>query len=102
MQQDALTLDVVRAGNDNLFRSDIFSQTVATLIGKPIEIYNTTGAIGAARAAGIENKSINDYSQSVASMDFVSEVLPIKEKQAYIEAYHKWKQELTRALNNLN
>tara|TARA_B110000285_G_scaffold189053_1_gene215534 strand:- start:87 stop:194 length:108 start_codon:yes stop_codon:yes gene_type:complete len=35
-------------------------------------------------------------------MDFVSEVLPIKEKQAYIEAYHKWKQELTRALNNLN
>ena len=102
MQQDALTLDVVRAGNDNLFRSDIFSQTLATLIGKPIEIYNTTGAIGAARAAGIENKSINDYSESVASMDFVSEVLPIKEKQAYIEAYHKWKQELTRALNNLN
>ena len=36
---------MIRAGNDNLFRSEIFSNTVATLIGHEIEIYNTAGFI---------------------------------------------------------
>ena len=56
MQEDALTIKVIRAGNDNLFRSSLFATTVASLIGQPIEIYNTTGAIGAARAAAAATK----------------------------------------------
>ena len=47
-----LKLIVIRAGNDNLFRSEIFASTVATLIGHEIARYNTTGAFGAARASG--------------------------------------------------
>ena len=53
MKADKAQINVIRAGNDNLFRSEIFSNTVATLIGHEIEIYNTTGAVGAARAVGL-------------------------------------------------
>ncbi|MEP7095441.1 MAG: FGGY family carbohydrate kinase, partial [Flavobacterium sp.] len=48
LKDDNAKINVIRAGNDNLFRSEIFSNTVATLIGHEIEIYNTTGAVGAA------------------------------------------------------
>jgi len=100
MQEDALEIEVVRAGNDNLFRSSIFSSTVSSLIGQPIEIYNTTGAIGAARAAGIENNSTKDYSDRVAAIDRVSVVQPEKTNKAFFDAYQKWKEELNNALKN--
>ena len=99
MQEDALDIKVIRAGNDNLFRSKIFSTTVASLIGQPIEIYNTTGAVGAARAAGVEYGGLEDYSQSISSMDRVSEISPPKEKEAYHLAYQKWKTVLKQKLN---
>ena len=101
MQDDAIDIKVIRAGNDNLFRSSIFSSTVSSLIGQPIEIYNTTGAVGAARAAGIENNSIEHYSESIASIDRVALVEPENKKTPYFEAYQNWKEELKEALNNL-
>ena len=51
LKNDNAEINVIRAGNDNLFRSEIFAKTLSTLIGYEIEIYNTTGAVGAARAA---------------------------------------------------
>jgi len=102
MQEDALNIKVIRAGNDNLFRSSIFANTVSSLIGQPIEIYNTTGAVGAARAAAVEQGGLEDYSESISSIDRISEVTPIKENEAYKLAYNKWKIELQNKLNNLN
>ena len=43
LKNDNADIQVIRAGNDNLFRSEIFANTVASLIGHEIEIYNTTG-----------------------------------------------------------
>lgn len=43
----------LKVGNDNLFQSTIFSKTLATLSGCEIEVYDTTGAEGAARAAAV-------------------------------------------------
>ena len=102
MQEDALNIKVIRAGNDNLFRSSIFANTVSSLIGQPIEIYNTTGAVGAARAAAVEQGGLEDYSESISSIDRISEVTPIKENEAYKLAYQKWKIELQNKLDNLN
>ena len=72
------------------------------MIGQPIEIYNTTGAVGAARAAVIEHGGLEDYSQSISSIDRISEVTPIKENEAYKMAYQKWKIELQNKLDKLN
>ena len=61
LKNDNAAINVIRAGNDNLFRSEIFANTVSTLIGHEIEIYNTTGAFGAARASGVLNNDLNSF-----------------------------------------
>ena len=97
MQSDGIQPTVIRAGNDNLFRSEIFSNTLTTLIGQQIEIYDTTGAIGAARACVLIN---DDYQQfaSFTKDDHVLTYVPKKEKAAYGDAYEKWKKELNLIL----
>jgi xylulokinase len=44
---------VIRVGNDNLFQSPLFAQTIADISGLQIDVYHTTGAIGAAKASGV-------------------------------------------------
>jgi len=97
MNNDGLDIKVLRAGNDNLFRSEIFSETIATLINQEIEIYNTTGAVGAARAAGVQNGDISAVSKSVMDNDFVKKFTPVTEKSnALRKAYESWKTELEK------
>lgn len=96
---DGITVNVIRAGNDNLFRSKIFADTVATLIGYDIEIYNTTGAIGAARAAGLHNNDFETYGKLVMDNDYVMTYRPEKDKKAYEKAYEIWKKELELVIN---
>jgi xylulokinase len=55
MKNDGTEINIIKAGNDNLFRSDVFSNTISALINHDIEIYNTTGSVGAARASGLIN-----------------------------------------------
>lgn len=93
MKSDGIITKVMRAGNDNLFRSEIFANTIATLIGQEIEIYNTTGAIGAARACILVDNDYNKFS-SFMENDHVKTFIPFKNKDAYQEAYENWKKEL--------
>tara|TARA_R110002050_G_scaffold286121_2_gene436376 strand:- start:177186 stop:178670 length:1485 start_codon:yes stop_codon:yes gene_type:complete len=100
LKSDGIEVNVIRAGNDNLFRSDIFANTVATLIGYEIEIYNTTGAIGAARAAGLHNSDFETYGKLIMDNDHVMTFMPFKDKTPYLKAYQNWKKELELVLNN--
>lgn len=99
LKRDHTVIDVIRAGNDNLFRSEIFSNTVATLIGQEIEIYNTTGAIGAARAAGLTEGEFKKFGDNITQNDHVITYMPLKNKQPYQEAFEHWKKNLERLLN---
>ncbi|APZ45546.1 carbohydrate kinase [Polaribacter reichenbachii] len=99
LKNDNAKIDVIRAGNDNLFRSEIFSNTVATLIGQEIEIYNTTGAIGAARAVGLRNGDFKTFGENITNNDHVMTFVPLKNKKAYEEAYQNWKTELEKKLS---
>lgn len=94
LKDDNTAINVIRAGNDNLFRSAIFSETVATLIGYEIEIYNTTGAIGAARAAGVYKGDFTAFKNNSSANDHVKTYKPLKNKIPYVTAYEKWKNEL--------
>ena len=40
LQKDKVQPKVIRTGNDNMFQSEIFSTTIATLLGIDIEIYD--------------------------------------------------------------
>ena len=99
LKNDNTKINVIKAGNDNLFRSKIFSNTVSTLIDQKIEIYNTTGSIGAARAAGLIDGDFNKFEKNITSNDHVKTFSPNQDKKAYIRAYENWKIELNRILN---
>ena len=90
----------MRAGNDNLFRSEIFSHTLASLVSQEIEIYNTTGAIGAARAAGIHEGGFEKFGAYSANNDHIMTYRPQKDKSAYLQAYGTWKNELELIINH--
>ncbi len=100
MKADGIDVKVIRAGNDNLFQSEIFSTTFSSLIGQPIEIYNTTGAIGAARAAGMDKEALNELSKSENDFDKVKEILPQSDDQKYKQTYEKWKSILEQKIIN--
>jgi xylulokinase len=100
LKNDNAEINVIRAGNDNLFRSEIFSNTVSTLIGHEIEIYNTNGAIGAARAAGLIDGDFNKFGEKITQNDHVMSYLPITNNDSYKIAYEKWKNDLEIILKN--
>ncbi|HBU76836.1 MAG TPA: carbohydrate kinase [Muricauda sp.] len=93
MSSDGAKAKVIRAGNDNLFRSAIFAGTIATLIQEEIEIYNTTGAIGAARACSIYEHGHEKFT-SYMNNDHVMTYRPLDNKELYQKAYENWKNEL--------
>jgi len=99
LKSDGINPKVIRAGNDNLFRSEIFANTVATLIEQEIEIYNTTGAIGAARAAHLHKGDFETFGKAIIDNDHVMTFMPFKDKQPYLDAYKNWKKELELILN---
>ncbi len=93
LNSDGIKAEVIRAGNDNLFRSEIFSNTIATLIGQEIEIYDTTGAIGAARACAISQEGFDEFT-SFMKNDHVMTYKPLENKEQYQNAYNNWKKEV--------
>ena len=99
LKSDDIKPSVIRAGNDNLFRSEIFANTVATLIEQEIEIYNTTGAIGAARAANLHKGDFEAFGKVIMDNDHVMSFMPFKDKEPYLKAYNNWKKELELVIN---
>jgi xylulokinase len=89
---------LLRAGNDNLFQSDLFSNTISTLIDKEIEIYDSTGAYGAARAVGYDSSNFNSFSEKITRNDYVRSFEPQNQKTAYFDAYQRWKENLEKII----
>ncbi len=91
MQAMGVNLNVIRAGHANLFLSPVFRETLSTVSGATIEMYNTDGAIGAARGAGIGAKIYRTFPEAFLGLERVSVVEPDKGRDPYQEAYEKWK-----------
>ncbi len=94
LKNDGVDLKVIRAGNDNLFRSELFSNTISTLVGADIKIMETTGAIGAARAAGVSSGAFKTIKEAFSDSEHSMTYHPLRDKKNYKEAYEVWKQEL--------
>ncbi|WP_167966378.1 xylulokinase [Saonia flava] len=100
LANDGVDVKSIKAGNDNLFRAEIFSNTIATLTGSEIKIVETTGAVGAARAAAYAFGDFKSFDDAVKSDEVQYVYKPLDNKEAYQEAYNNWKKELTDYINN--
>ena len=57
VKADGIKIDKIKAGKGNLYECELFCQILSAMINVEIEIYETTGAIGAARGAlGLDGK----------------------------------------------
>lgn len=99
MRQMGLSIDHLRVGNDNLFQSSIFSNTIATLTGVEIEVVETTGAIGAAKAAGVAVKAFDHLEEALGNTETVNTFNPDNHLAAYQAAYQSWEDQLHQAIS---
>jgi xylulokinase len=92
MQEMGLTLNRIKAGYANMFLSDLFSQTFSNLSGCPVELYNTDGATGAARGAGVGLQFYAGFKDCFRGMEIVRHIEPDENQSARIrEIYAEWK-----------
>lgn len=91
MESMGLDIKVIRAGNANMFLSPIFRQTLAGVSGATIELYDTDGAAGAAKAAGIGVGLYASNKEAFASLEKLAVIEPESDTSRYQEAYLRWK-----------
>ncbi|MDR2475526.1 MAG: carbohydrate kinase [Bacteroidales bacterium] len=92
MKGMGMNIRLIRAGYANMFLSPVFVQTLANVSGATIELFDTDGAAGAAKAAGIGAGIYASHNEAFASLVKLKAVEPETSKTAvYREAYERWK-----------
>ena len=92
MREMGIPIHQLRVGNDNLFQSTIFSKTIATLVGAPIEVLSTTGAVGAAKAAGVAAGAYAGIEEAMHGGEIIREIEPEKDLTEYLNAFQRWEE----------
>jgi len=97
MADMGLSAQIIRAGYANLYQSELYQQAVANLVGATIQLYNTDGAAGAARGAGI---GLGYYTTDNAfeGLNVIKEISPDKDQDQYEELYGRWKVALEKTM----
>lgn len=97
MQEMGMEINIIRAGNANMFLSPIFRQTLAGVTGATIELFDTDGAAGAAKAAGVGVGIYATHNEAFASLQKIMTIEPDTEnKERYKDAYQRWKSHITQ------
>ena len=100
MKEMGMQLNKIHAGKANMFLSNIFRDTLAGTSGAVIELYETDGAAGAAKGAGMGASIYKDNNEAFASLKKLAVIEPdIKHSDDYLEAYSRWKEILKKVIN---
>ena len=88
---------VIRAGKANMFLSPVFRETLANITGVSIELFNTDGATGAARGAGVGCGFYNSFVEAFSGLKKLEMIEPDRnEKDRINEAYQLWEVNLRK------
>jgi xylulokinase len=91
MKETGINTKVIRAGEANMFLSKIFRETLSTITGTAIHLYNTDGSIGAARGAGIGCGYYKSEKEAFNGLATLGITEPDKTKSAVLdETYSRW------------
>jgi len=99
METVGVSLKNIRAGEANMFLSPVFRETFANVSGATVELYNTDGAQGAARAAGFGLGYYKNRSEAFTGLTALRTIEPDANlAQATRDAYGAWKASLEKNL----
>ncbi len=90
--------NVIKVGNDNLFQSPVFSKTIANLLECPIQVMNSTGAVGAAKAGGVGAGVYKNLTADLFKNNIQETFYPENQNGQYLNAFYSWQDDLDRLL----
>jgi xylulokinase len=100
MEGMGLAARTVRAGHANMFMSPLFREAFATVSGARVELFDTDGAQGAARGAGLGAGVYASLKEAFTGLTPVRTAEPDAGlSAAYADAYGAWKRRLERELD---
>lgn len=94
MQSIGMKIERIHAGHANMFLSPVFRETLASVSGAVIDLYDTDGAVGAAKGAGIGAGIYASPKEAFSTLARIGRTEPEKDRTPYLEAYALWKQRL--------
>lgn len=97
LEDNGIEIKAIKAGKANMFQSGVFCQTLADINSAKISLYETDGALGSARGAGIGAGIYSNFEDAFSTLQCVEEYTPLK-NDACEEAYIKWKNLLDKHL----
>jgi xylulokinase len=95
-----MTPQVIRAGQANMFLSELFTDCFVNTLGIPVEMYNCDGSVGAAIGAGLGVSVYKNSKEAFRHFKPVQLVEP-NGKTSYEEHYNKWLAQLEKQLANI-
>jgi len=90
MKEAGVDPKVIKAGYGNMFMSPVFNSTLANLAKTTIELYNTNGAEGAARGAGIGLGYYQNYDDAFKGLKVIETIQP-NQHSNISKSYQQWK-----------
>jgi xylulokinase len=97
METVGVSLKNIRAGEANMFLSPVFRETFANVSGATVELINTDGAQGAARAAGFGLGYYKTREDAFTGLSALQTIAPNASlTEATKDAYGKWKDALIK------
>ncbi|MDR1357460.1 MAG: carbohydrate kinase [Tannerellaceae bacterium] len=97
LNETGIDIRIIRAGNANMFLSPLFREALAGVTDSVIELYDTNGAVGAAKGAGLGAGIYASPEEAFASLKKTEVVEPDTTLACeYRDAYTRWKDLMTR------
>ncbi len=88
MRQNGMNPTVIRAGNANMFLSEVFTQVLVNVLDVPVELYNSDGSVGAALGAGIGAGFLKE-DELGKGLECLKTIEPVK-GNSYSGLYDEW------------
>jgi xylulokinase len=96
MRENGMAPTVIRAGRNNLFLSDLFTEIFVNVTGVPVELYKNDGSVGAALGAGIGAGIFSSPAEAFTKMEKLKTVEP--KGGPYEAVFQDWKSLLENQL----
>ena len=89
MRSNGMNPTVIRAGKNNLFLSELFTETFVNITNVPVELYKNDGSVGAALGAGIGGAIFATPAEAFENMHPVQIVEPATQQLEPV--FNNWK-----------
>jgi Sugar (pentulose and hexulose) kinases len=91
IRENGMNPSIIRAGQANLFLSELFAEIFVDITRVPVELYENDGSVGAALGAGIGSGAFNSPQEAFSQLKALKTIEP-QTSDYYEDLYQEWKQ----------